>query len=329
MALIVEAPKSILRFSAAMEKNLRIAFFGTPLFAVPALRRLHQEGWPISLVVTAPDKPVGRRMLLTPSPVKSTALELGLPVRTPMTLKDDGFFQEFENIRPDLCIVVAYGKLIPQQYLDIPRLGWINIHPSKLPQYRGASPIQSAILDGLQETAISLMLLDREMDHGPILAQESWTIPSGFDYPAAESELAQKGADLLAQILPEYAEGHITPQPQNHEQATFTKKFERADGRINWTGPAQAIAHRIRALAANPGTWTTWSGKTLNIIHAHPLDESFQASPGAIVLQGKSVIVVCGQGGLALETVQLEGSPAMGIRDFVNGRPAFIGSVLA
>lgn len=328
MAIFVEAPKPTVRLTAAIEQRLRIVFFGTPLFAVPTLRRLHADGWPIEAVVTAPDKPVGRRMILTPSAVKTAASELGLTVHTPMSLKDESFWAIFENLKPDLCIVVAYGKLIPQRYLEVPRLGFLNIHPSLLPAYRGPSPIQSAILDGCASTGVSIMVLDEQMDHGPVLAQESWTIPAGFDAPLCEDDLSRLGADLLARTLPSYVKGTLS-HPQNHELATMTHKFERTDGRLDWTKPAFELNNRIRALSANPGTWTTWDNKTLNIVHAHVYDGPVTTAPaGTVVLQSAQVLVVCGSGALTLESVQLEGSTRQSARDFINGRPRLIGSVL-
>jgi methionyl-tRNA formyltransferase len=329
VAIFVEAPKPTVRLSAAVAQHLRIVYFGTPLFAVPALRRLHADGWPIEAVVTIPDKPVGRRMTMTPSPVRTAAAELGLPVHTPLSLKDDAFWTEFESLKPDLCIVVAYGMLIPQRYLAVPRLGFLNIHPSLLPAYRGPSPIQSAILDGCSATGVSIMVLDEQMDHGPVLAQESWVIPSGFDTTLCEDELSRLGADILSRTLPLYIDGTITPQPQNHALATTTKKFERPDGRLDWSKPALELNNRIRALSANPGSWTTWADKSLNIIHAHVYDGPVpQAPAGTVIVQSSQILVACGGGALTLESIQLEGSTRQSARDFVNGRPTFIGSLL-
>jgi methionyl-tRNA formyltransferase len=173
------------------------------------------------------------------------------------------------------------------------------------------------------------MLLDEQMDHGPVLAQESWPIPAGFDTPLCEDELSRLGADLLARTLPQYVEGKIIPQQQHHELATTTHKFERADSRLDWTKPAHEIHNRIRALSANPGTWTTWNGKTFNIVHAHVYDGPLPSSPtGTVLLQSSQVVVACGIGALTLESVQLEGSTRQGARDFINGRPQLIGSVL-
>ncbi len=284
---------------------MRIVFFGTPEFAVPSLRKLTTENWELSAVVTAPDKPLGRKQVLTPSAVKTTAIELGLPVFTPATLKDDVFFTEFQNLKPDLCIVVAYGKLIPQKYLDVPRLGFVNVHPSMLPKYRGSSPIQSAILNGDTETGVSIMLLDAEMDHGPILAVTGYQLPVGSYFPEIEKELAEVGADLLVRTISDVKGALSQAQPQNHDAATFTKKFTREDGKIDWSQPATAILNRIRALGTNPGTWTRLSarqavvnGKTLNIFKAH-----------------------IENGILVPDLVQLEGGKPLDWESFLRGHP--------
>ncbi len=327
MPIIAQMPRGNLRMTAAEQLNVRLAFFGTPLFAVPSLRALHRAGWPIGLVVTAPDKPVGRRMLLTPSPVKTAAQELQLPVATPQKL-DDEFFAQFTALKPDLCAVVAYGKLVPQRFLDVPRLGFVNVHPSLLPAYRGPSPIRSAILHGDSETGVSIMLLDAQMDHGPVLAQEHYAIPGGFDAPAVESDLAQLGARLLVSAIDGYAHGRITPQPQDDDVATVTQKFAREDGRLDFTRPVVEVYNRIRALAGNPGTWTRWDEQTLNILHAHPLTAPLARAPGMVFLQGKELAVACGDQALALETVQQEGSAAMAARDFLNGHQNIVGAVL-
>lgn len=272
-----------------MGNKPRIVFFGTPAFAVPTLRKLHADGWPITAVVTAPDKPLGRKQVLTPSPVKVAATELGIQVQ-----------HTLENLDFDLGVVVAYGKLIPQRILDIPRIGFLNIHPSMLPKYRGPSPIQSAILNGDTETGVSIMLLDAEMDHGPVLAQESYAIPPNAYSPQVEQDLAELGANLLLDIVkgPLLDVKGALSHPQNHTAATFTKKFTREDGKLDWSQPAAAIHNRIRALAANPGTWTVVNGKTLNILSAHIED-----------------------GKVVPDRVQLEGGKPMDWESFLRGHP--------
>jgi methionyl-tRNA formyltransferase len=329
MAIIMTAPAPAVHLSVVNEQRLRILFFGTPQFAVPSLRLLHKEGWPIVGVVTAPDKPVGRDKVLTPSPVKTVAQEIGLDVYTPASLKDEDFWTTFTNLKPDLCIVVAYGKLIGQRYLSSTRLGFLNIHPSLLPSYRGSSPIASAILDGTTETGVSIMLLDAQMDHGPILAAKPWHIPTSFDTPLCEDELARVGAQLLIDTLPSYIHGELVPQPQDETHATFTKKFTREDGRIDWTASAPSILNQIRALGANPGTWTTWNGKTLNIFQGHVATPPTPSQAvGTVMLHDKQLLVSTGDGALALELLQLEGSKRQGVKDFLNGHPGIANGML-
>lgn len=327
MSLIIQAPKAAIHLNVAGQQKTRIVFFGTPLFAVPALRALHKAGWPIAAVVTALDKPVGRRMLLTPSPVKTAAQELGLTVLTPEKLSV--ISEQLSELKPDIGVVVAYGKIIPQSVLDLFPKGILNIHPSLLPAYRGPSPIQAAILDGIKETGVSLMFLDAEMDHGPILAQQKWTIPGGADYAFCEEELSHLGAGLLVDTLPGYMAGSVKPVPQDHTKATLTHKFAREDGRLDWKAPASVVHDKIRALAANPGTWTMWNDQTLNIFYTHIISESAaKDEPGKVFLHGGELAVVCGQGALAIETLQLQGSTRQSAKDFLNGHPAIIDSLL-
>jgi methionyl-tRNA formyltransferase len=326
MPLVINVPRNTDRIQVESQQRLTLAFFGTPRFAVPSLRLLHEEGWPIGLVVTAPDKPVGRKAVMTASTVRTAAEELDLPVAMPATLKDEEFQHTFAQLRPDIAVVVAYGKLIPQAILDIPRLGFVNVHPSLLPAYRGPTPIRTAILDGCSSTGTSIMLLDAEMDHGPVLAQRAWSIPSGFDAPACESELASIGARLLADTLPGYADGTVPPKPQNHEAATSTKKFTRENGRLDWSQPVERINDRIRALGDDPGTWTTWRDTILNILQARPHPTPNVAKPGSVVVVDDSIGIACQDGVLMVERIQPEGGKTMDAAAFVNGRPEFIGS---
>jgi methionyl-tRNA formyltransferase len=228
----------------------RIIFFGTPACAVPVLESL-AKNFQVIGVVTASDRPVGRKKILTPSPVKVAASGLGIPIVP---------FAEFADLTPDLCIVAAYNKIIPASMLSLPRHGFINIHPSLLPAYRGPSPVKSAILDGCASTGVTIIALDQEMDHGPILAQASWSIPETADTDFCEAELFALGTRLLIDTIPGYITGALAPVQQDHSQATYTKKFTRDDGRLDWSQSAIRINDRIRALAANPGTWTTWGG---------------------------------------------------------------------
>lgn len=326
---MVDAPKSEIRLSVALERRLGMLFFGTSQFAIPSLRLLHKNGWPIVAVVTAPDKPFGRNKILTPSPIKVVATELGLPVHTPASLKDEDFWIEFDALKPDICIVVAYGKIIPERYLVVPRLGFVNVHPSLLPEYRGPSPIASAILDGKTQTGVSIMLLDALQDHGPVIATTPWNIPGGFEALLCEQELSRIGAQLLVDTLPGYANGSITPEAQDDSRASSTKKFLRNDGRLDWSQSAGEIVNRIRALGSNPGTWTTWNGKVLNILEATADTlNGTPTKPGSVTRVGDRLLVATGKGSIVLERLQLEGSTKQSARDFYNGHPSIVDGML-
>ena len=311
--------------------KLKIVFFGTPEFAIPALNSLVNFGYNIVAVVTQPEKPVGRARVITPSPIKKIALEKNIEVFEPHNLKqDEEFLKKFEHLNPDLCVVVAYGKIIPKKYLNIPKFGFINIHPSLLPKYRGPAPIQTSILNGDQETGVTIMIVDEEIDHGPILAKREFSIskadasptllvgvPAGSptqsrrglqfpNYKELEKKLAELGAELLIETLPKYINGEIEPKTQNHGQATFTKMFTREDGRINWGDPPEKIYNRIRALNPEPGTWTIWKGRIINIKAASVKTSTSQGKPT-----------------LGIEIIQTEGKRETPFREFLNGHPDF------
>ncbi|MFI5205988.1 MAG: methionyl-tRNA formyltransferase, partial [Candidatus Paceibacterales bacterium] len=294
---------------------MKIVFFGTPDFAVPALKLLIESGYNISAVFT------GR------GPINTLTREQKIKVFQPASLKkDDAVFEEFKNLKPDICIVAAYGKILPQKFLDVPRYGFLNIHPSLLPKYRGPSPIQSAILNGDKETGVAIMVVDAEVDHGPILKDTTYALQPTTYYKEAEKDLAEIGAKLLLESLPEYLDGGITPREQNHGQATFTKMFQREDGKINWNKPCDQIYNQIRALGTEPGTWTTWKGKILNIIKVErgsPSEDPGDAQTAVEHLRGdegqapvvvkinNDVAVATKKCYLILKSIQLEGGKEM------------------
>lgn len=295
---------------------MKIIFFGTPEFALPSLQKLIEAGFAVEAIVTTPDEAVGRKGELTPPPVKVFGQEKNIEILQPTTLRDDSFFDKFKKIEPDVCVIVAYGKIIPQKYLDIPKFGFINIHPSLLPKYRGPSPIQSAILSGDQKTGVTIMRIDAEMDHGPVLANIEYQISDSKGYQEVSEDLAAAGADLLVEILPKYLSGEITPQEQDHSLATYCKKYERLDGRIDWSKSAQQIHNQIRALNPNPGTWTTLNGKTLNIFKAEISEKSGQER---IIKDKTSLLIKANDRYIAPTLLQLEGKKVLAIKDFLNG----------
>jgi len=273
---------------------MRIIFFGTPDFAMPVLESLIKTGYNVSHFKSKP-------------------------------LKDERIFEEFKNLSPDLCVVAAYGKILPSRYLKVPKYGFLNVHPSLLPKYRGPSPIQTAILNGDKETGVSIMVVDEEMDHGPIITKHETQIMNHEYNEALSKRLFTLGAELLIETLPKYINEEIRPEPQGHSQATFTKMFSRDDGRIDWGDSPEKIYNQIRALNPEPGTWTTWNGKIINIKKAELIDpvrsraRTLSASPedrGAATSNGVD-------GKLNIQVIQMEGKKEMPFKEFLNGYPDF------
>ena len=315
---------------------IRIIFFGTSEFAVLALETLIKEGYEIIAVITNPDEPVGRKKVLTPPPVKVAAQKLGLKVLQPEKLRGNNEFLKLLTTHYSLLtlgIVAAYGKIIPAEIINLPRLGILNIHPSLLPKYRGPTPIQSTILNGEKETGITIIKIDKEVDHGPIIGFKVQGIESSEKYEELETKLAKSGAELLIKILPDYLTGKVKLVEQDHSQATFTKKFTREDARINWNKAAEEIDRQIRALNPEPGVWTVWDGKILKISEVEqwaPLQacNGAHCKPGQVFQRENKIAVGTGEGLIILKTVQPEGKKQMSAGDFVRGNQNFIGAVL-
>lgn len=285
--------------------QIKIIFFGTSEFAVPILEKLVKSSYNVISVITTPDRPVGRKQEITPPPIKQAALEQKLTVLQPD--KMDEIQSKVSEINPDLIILAAYGKIISANTLSIPQFGCLNLHPSLLPKYRGASPIQTAILNGDQSTGISIMLMDARLDHGPIVAQKKIIIAPKENGQTLEKKLAQEAAILLIEILPKYLQGKIQPKPQEDAQATFTKTLKREDGQIDWKQSAREIEQKVRAFYPWPGTWTHIDGQRVKIIRAKAVDKEENAT------------LPTGQGFLLLEKVQPAGKQQMTGQDFFRG----------
>lgn len=263
-------------------QNTNFALFGTPLFAEIVLDKLIQAGYIPSVVVCNPDRPVGRKKIVTPPSVKARITNYESGIRSKMQIlqpeKLDPSLFKIPNSLFDFFVVAAYAKIIPKEILDIPRLGTIGVHPSLLPKYRGASPIQSAILNGGEETGVTLYLMDEKMDHGPVLETRKWKIESRMDYTGLLKELAELGGEMLIETLPRFLAGEIEPMPQNHEEATFTKKFKTEDGFVSEkdlqaalggdTERAIRIDRMIRALNPEPGSYTLVGGKRVKLLES-------------------------------------------------------------
>lgn len=262
---------------------MNFVFFGTPEYAAIILEKLIRAGFIPQAVVCNPDRPVGRKQIITPPPTKLliTNYKLQIPVLQPENLGED-FISEIFDLKPDFCIVAAYARIIPREILEIPRMGTIGVHPSILPRYRGASPIQSVILGGEKKTGITLFLLDEKLDHGPILAKLEIEILKLDTFQSLRTKLADSGGDLLIETLPKFVKGEITPLPQDEIEATYTKKFKTEDAYIdplqlteateNGGESAIKISRKIRALNPEPGTWTTKDNKRMKLLEAKIID---------------------------------------------------------
>jgi methionyl-tRNA formyltransferase len=309
---------------------LRIVFCGTPAFALPSLRHLlAQEDFRLESVVTQPDRPRGRGHRILLSPVKEAALEAGVAVYQPEKIKSDAAFDFFTRTAPDVVVIIAYGQIIPQRLLDIPRLGWINLHGSLLPRYRGAAPINWAIVNGETRTGVTTMQVDRGLDTGPILLQHEVEVGSDETAPELAARLAAVGAPLVTRTLRNLDSGELDPQPQDGSAATFAPLLKREDGRIDWGPPAQAVYNRIRGLEPWPGAFSTFRGKGCHIWGRPAGETRTAAMPGAIffsrgagsmVDSSGPLLVACGSGtALRLEFVQLEGRKRISAREFSSG----------
>ncbi len=301
---------------------LRIVFCGTPAFAVPALEHLiAQPDIRVEGVVTQPDRPRGRGNEISTSPVKAAALAAGVEVFQPEKVRASESLAYFERIAPDCVVIIAYGQIIPAKLIAIPRLGWINVHASLLPKHRGAAPINWAIMNGETVTGLTTMQIDAGLDTGPMLLKTELPIGPDETAPELSKRLAQAGAPLIVETLRRVEAGQITPEPQDHSQATFAPPLKKEDGLIDWNQPATSIYNRIRGLQPWPGTYSFFRGKTCHIwgrsITAD--DTAAHDHAGTIRVGTAGVTVACGTGTLLLEFVQLEGRKRITAREFVNG----------
>jgi methionyl-tRNA formyltransferase len=300
---------------------MRIAFMGSPDFAVPALRTLRQAGHTIAAVYCQPTRPAGRGLAVRRCPVHVTAEELGLPVRTPARLRGEVKAQaEFADLGLDAAVVAAYGLILPQAMLDVPKRGCLNIHGSLLPRWRGAAPIQAAILAGDTETGITIMQMDAGLDTGPMLVRQSVPITQATTTASLHDILARMGAALILDTLASLP----TPVAQSDSDATYAPKLTREDGRIDWSQSATAIDRRIRAFDPWPGTYTTLGGNPLKILSAAPVDAT--GKPGTVL--DLTLTVACGNQAVRLTKVQLPGRAALDTSAFLRGHPVPTGTVL-
>ncbi len=305
---------------------------GTPDFAVPTLDSLVKNGYDVIGAVTQPDKPRGRGYQLTPPPVKVYATEKNIPVYQPATLKGEEFAALLADIDPEVIVVVAYGKILPQNVLDYPKLGCVNVHGSLLPEYRGAAPMQRAIIDGKSETGITTMLMAAGLDTGDMLLKSTVTIGEDDNFEDIHDRLASVGASLLIDTLKGLEAGEIIPEAQDDSKSTYAAKIEKSDCALDFSLDARVLHDKIRGLSPIPLSFThTPDGKLLKIARSKlaDADKTLKCLPGTVIEVGEDIKVACGKGVISLLTVLPEGKGRMSAADFVRGRKINVGDLLA
>jgi methionyl-tRNA formyltransferase len=301
---------------------MRIVFCGTPEFAVPSLRRLLSEpGFAIAAVVSQPDRPRGRGQEVSASPVKQAAVEAGISVYQPESIKTDAAYQFFVDAAPDAVVIIAYGQIIPKRLIALPRLGWINLHASLLPKYRGAAPINWAILRGEASSGVTTMQIDAGMDTGPILLQHEMAIGPDETAPELARRMSEQGAALMVHTLLKLQRGEITQRAQDASEASLAPRLSKETGKIDWSLAAQEIYNHIRGLTPWPGAHTEFRGQLCHV-WGQPETDANAASlpPGAILIDTEGLHVICGNSTrLRLDAVQLQGRKRVSAREFANG----------
>ncbi len=325
--------KSIISYDRISSSLLRVVFMGTPHFAIPVLDALAEaDGIDVCGVLTPPDRPGGRSRQPVPPPVKLHALDLELVVHQPPTLRSEQAQMLLGGLEPDVIVVAAYGRFLPDPVLNLPRLGCLNIHPSLLPKHRGPSPVITTILDGDSDTGVTLMHLDSGMDTGPLIASRSFQMTGHETAEGLTEELFRAGSELLLEKLGPWARGELAANPQDEAGATVTRKVEREDGRADWGLSAQVLERRCRAYSPWPSLFSQWDGKLLKLLDVAPSPTFSGAGmpAGSVVqLDGPNPLgVVTGDGVLELRSVQLEGRKSATAAEFLRGYPAFAGALL-
>jgi len=301
---------------------MRIVFMGTPEFAVPSLEALLKGPDQVVGIVTQPDRPKGRGQVLTPSPVKLIAQRERIPLLQPTKMKDRDFITTLSSWKPDYIAVAAFGRILPPAILSLPPFGCINVHGSLLPKYRGAGPIQWALINGETETGITTMLMDEGMDTGAVLLQETMTINAEDTAGSLSVRLAELGGQLLVKTLAQLTAGTLIARTQDHSQATLAPLLKKEDGIIDWTMPATAIANRIRGLDPWPGAYTFAKTERWTIYRAVALDEPARGVPGEVTAVQKDALhTATGRGVLAIYEVQAAGGRRMPVAQYLTGHP--------
>ena len=299
---------------------MRIVFMGTPEVAALSLERLLEGPDPVVGVVTQPDRPAGRGEKIIPSPVRRVAESRHIPVLAPEKIRDPSFLSALNGWAPQLVVVVAYGRILPRQILELPPRGCLNLHYSLLPKYRGAAPVAWAIINGAEKSGVTTMQLVEKMDAGPILLQREVSLSADETAASLESKLAPVGAELLLETIARLKAGAVTPRAQNEAEATYAPMLKKGDGLIDWRQPAVAIERRVRGLNPWPSAYAYLAGNLLKVHRARAMTTEEKAAPGEVVRAEKGALwVATGQGTLSLEEVQLENRKRMAAAEFLKG----------
>ncbi len=309
---------------------MKIIFMGTPDFSVPTLEALLASEHEVAAVVTQPDKPKGRGKEIHMSPVKECALKHNIPVYQPIRARDEAFIEEMRALHPDAMVVIAFGQILPKSLLKLPKYGCINIHASLLPKYRGAAPIQWAVINGDEETGITTMLMDVEMDTGDMLEKTVVRLNPDETGGSLFDRLSLLGGDLILSTLNKLEKGEITPQPQEHEKATYVKKISKSMGDIDWTMDAVSIERLVRGLNPWPSAFTRLNGKMLKIWEARVLEDPKKQAPCGSVISADAdgLKVQTGKGILCITSLQIEGKKRMDTAAFLRGYPVEPGCIM-
>lgn len=308
---------------------MRIVFMGTPAFARPSLEKLIESEEEIVAVITQPDKLRGRGLKVSTSPIKTWAEAAGLFVFQPRSLKSPSFLEPLQELNPDLVLVVAYGKFLPETILNLPRLGCVNVHPSLLPKYRGAAPIQWALLNGETHTGVSTISMAREMDAGDIFLQRSIPIEPEDTYISLNEKLSRLAAQMVLETISGLGRGELKPVPQRPEEVSLAPRLRKEDGKIDWGKPASYIERQVRALNPWPSSYTNWQGKLLKILEARTVEGVSGERPGTVIaVMPPGWLVSCGQGDILVTLVQPENGKRMSAHDFSLGHKLAVGALL-
>ena len=302
---------------------MRIVFMGTPDFAVPSLRALVEAGHELAGVFTQPDKPKNRGMKLQAPPVKEYALSQNIPVYQPVKVKDGTALAQIQALHPDLIVVAAYGRILPQEILDAPPLGCINVHSSLLPAYRGAAPIHWAVLNGEKETGVTIMHMARELDAGDLISQAATPIDPDETVETLHDRLAAMGAALLVRTVAQIEEGAAVRTPQDPDKVTFAPMLSRDLSPLDWTRPARALHNQVRGLIPWPAATATLGGTRCKVFATTVLSQTTEKEPGSVLAAGREgLLMACGEGSvLRIDTLQPDGKKRMAAADFLRGHP--------